>query len=170
MILRFNVRRRTHAGRRRGGAFIKEIVPRRAIAWAARIFYKEDYFTLLNSQQVQVEKGISFSASYAWEISEHEIALTDSAREAVQPRRPGTEEEFIADRYWGYFCHRDGSTLEYQVKHPSWRMQEVASVKIESDLETCYGQFFARVLRQPPAPALLAEGSRVIVRKGAQLE
>src|ERR1700686_1756118 len=41
--LRFYVRRRTGGEERRGVCFIAEIVPRRAIAWTARIMYGETY-------------------------------------------------------------------------------------------------------------------------------
>ncbi len=41
--LRFYVRRQTVEGPRRGVVFVKEIVPRQAIATAARVFYNENY-------------------------------------------------------------------------------------------------------------------------------
>src|SRR5271167_2804911 len=41
--LRFYVRRFTDEGWLRGVVFIKELVPRRAIAWTARVFYNENY-------------------------------------------------------------------------------------------------------------------------------
>ena len=44
--LRFYVRRKTDGGWRRGVVFIKELVPRRAIAFAARLFYSENYVAL----------------------------------------------------------------------------------------------------------------------------
>src|SRR5262249_24004072 len=44
--LRFYVRRWEQGAQRRGVVFIKEIVPRRLIAWAARTFYNENYVAL----------------------------------------------------------------------------------------------------------------------------
>src|SRR4051812_34316965 len=41
--LRFYVRRRTPEGTRRGVVFIKELVPKPLLAWAARAFYGENY-------------------------------------------------------------------------------------------------------------------------------
>src|SRR5262245_9199655 len=41
--LRFYVRRRAPDGWRRGVVFIREVVPRRAIATVARVFYNENY-------------------------------------------------------------------------------------------------------------------------------
>src|SRR5262249_21785464 len=44
--LRFYVRCRDEDGWRRGVVFVKEVVPRRAIAWLARTVYNENYFAL----------------------------------------------------------------------------------------------------------------------------
>jgi uncharacterized protein len=44
--LRFYVRRTVGNETRRGVVFIKEIVPRRAIAWTACLFYNENYVAL----------------------------------------------------------------------------------------------------------------------------
>src|SRR6187455_2734884 len=44
--LRFYVRREASEGLRRGVVFVKEIVPRRAIAWLARLLYNENYVAL----------------------------------------------------------------------------------------------------------------------------
>ena len=44
--LRFYVRRDTTEGPLRGIVFVKEIVPRRAIAWLARRLYNENYVAL----------------------------------------------------------------------------------------------------------------------------
>ena len=41
--LRFYVRRRAPEGWRRGVVFVRELVPRRAIAFVARVFYDEPY-------------------------------------------------------------------------------------------------------------------------------
>src|SRR5215212_2941193 len=44
--LRFYVRRKTDEGWRRGVVFIKEIVPRRAVAAIARLVYNENYVAM----------------------------------------------------------------------------------------------------------------------------
>jgi hypothetical protein len=167
--LRFYIRRKATDGWRRGVVFIKEIVPRWAIAWTAKTFYNEPYVALPMSHRIEVENGNVRSAFYSWKFGEHENSLTLTTRGSAQPLQPDTEAEFIAEHYWGYSRQRDGSTLEYQVEHPPWRVQEVASARAKGDFANLYGQPFADVLRQPPASAFLAEGSPVIVRKGVRL-
>ena len=61
--LRFYVRREVQGELRRGVVFIKEIVPRRAIAWVARVLYNENYVAL--PMRHVVEAG---SARYEWRL------------------------------------------------------------------------------------------------------
>src|SRR5579864_6306955 len=52
--LRFYVRRKTSEGWRRAVVFIKELVPRQAIAMAARLLYGENYAGIPMNHQIQV--------------------------------------------------------------------------------------------------------------------
>src|SRR3954447_19553034 len=66
--LRFYVRRKAEDGWRRGVVFIKEIVPRRAIAMGARIFYNENYIARRMRHRIElaestVERG---GVEYGW--------------------------------------------------------------------------------------------------------
>ncbi len=53
--------------------------------------------------------------------------------------------------------------MEYRVEHPRWRTWRVERAILECDLVELYGPEFARVLADPPASTLLAEGSPVTV-------
>ncbi len=55
--LRFYVRRETSEGPLRGVVFLKEIVPRRAIAWLARRLYHESYVALPMSGRDDLESS-----------------------------------------------------------------------------------------------------------------
>jgi hypothetical protein len=82
----------------------------------------------------------------------------------------GSEAEFITEHYWGYNRQRDGSTLEYRVEHPRWRVSEVSAAKLECDVDGLYGEPFRESLNQEPSSAFLAEGSAVAVYNGVRLE
>ena len=167
--LRFYTRRNSSAGWRRGVVFIKELVPRPAIAWAARTFYNENYVALPMSHRIETAAGEVKSVRYAWRFNGRENSLSLAVRGGAQPMREGSEAEFIAEHYWGYSIQRDGSTLEYQVEHPPWRVWETRAAKLEGDLANLYGGPWAEVLGRAPVSAFLADGSAVIVRKGAPL-
>ena len=55
--LRFYVRHLSHEGWRRGVVFIKELVPRYAIAYIARRFYNENYLAVPMSHHLQKSHG-----------------------------------------------------------------------------------------------------------------
>jgi hypothetical protein len=63
--LRFYVRHRAPEGWRRGVVFIRELVPRRFIAFIARTCYGEPYTALPMRHEIQQTSG-SISAKYLW--------------------------------------------------------------------------------------------------------
>jgi hypothetical protein len=81
----------------------------------------------------------------------------------------GSEAEFITEHFWGYAVQRDGSTVEYQVEHPSWRIWPGQEPALAGPVREFYGSQFASILSQPPRSAFVANGSDVIVRPGRRL-
>lgn len=167
--LRFYVRRKAGNEWRRGVVFIKEIVPRRGIAWAARTFYNENYIALPMAHQIESRPENSRLVSYSWKQSGNESRLSVTARGELHPLTAGSAAAFILEHYRGYSRQRNGSTLEYQVEHAPWRTQPVLNCTVEGGFENLYGPAFAEVLQNPPASVFLAEGSSVTVRKGVRL-
>jgi uncharacterized protein YqjF (DUF2071 family) len=167
--LRFYVRRKAEDGWRRGVVFIKEIVPRAAIAAVARILYNEPYVALPMGHRVTTESGVVRSAEYSWKFRKRPNSVQVTTQGVAEPLREGTEAEFITEHYWGYNRQRDGSTMEYRVEHPRWRVYDVAAGSLDCDIGGLYGRQFHRFLKCPPMSAYLAEGSPVTVRRGVRL-
>jgi uncharacterized protein YqjF (DUF2071 family) len=167
--LRFYVRRKAGNEWRRAVVFIKELVPRRAIAWTARTFYNEPYVALPMSHRIDRTGAEIKSVRYAWKFNRCENSLHLTTLGEAQTLRAGSESEFITEHYWGYTAQRDGSTLEYQVEHPRWRIWEARETKLDCDIANLYGKQFVEVLARPQTSAFLAEGSAVTVRKGVRL-
>jgi hypothetical protein len=168
--LRFYVRRKSADGWRRGVVFIKELVPRAAIAWIARAFYNENYAALPMSHRIEKSGMEIKSAAYSWQFngSEHYLALT--TRGSAQTLREGSEQKFIAEHYWGYSKQSEGSTLEYEVEHPRWRVWETQAAELCCDAAGLYGQIFFSALNRTPSSAFLADGSEIKVHRGMQLK
>jgi uncharacterized protein YqjF (DUF2071 family) len=162
--LRFYVRRKAEDGRRRGVVFVKEIVPRAAIAFVARMLYNENYVALPMSHRI--DRGVS----YAWRFAGRENSLSLVAEGAPVAMLAGSEEEFIAEHYWGYSVQRDGGTVEYKVEHPRWRIAKANEARLDCDAARLYGPQFAECLGRPPSSAFLADGSAVAVFKGVRLD
>jgi uncharacterized protein YqjF (DUF2071 family) len=167
--LRMYVRRKAADGWRRGVVFIRETVPRAAIAMTARWFYNEPYIALPMAHRIQKEAGGVKSVEYSWRMSGRENGLKLTAHGGLQPLSEGSEAEFITEHYWGYNTQRDGSTMEYRVEHPRWRVHVCADATLDCDVAGLYGERFRDSLSRVPASAFLAEGSPVIVYRGARL-
>ena len=162
--LRFYVRREVRDEIRRGVVFIKEIVPRRAIAWVARVLYNENYVALPMRHEVN-----GASARYEWRFEGTWNGLSLATRGDWNIPGPESEAAFITEHYWGYAVQRDGSTLEYQVEHPRWRVAQAEDVELVCDAGRLYGDEFAEALSREPASAFLADGSEILVRRGRRL-
>ena len=167
--LRFYVRREHPDGLRRGVVFVKELVPRRAIAAVARYLYNENYLALPMAHRVESRGDVS-QVLFRWR---HAEAWGELGLETVGPPAlpaDGSEEEFVTEHYWGYVRQRDGSTLEYRVEHPRWRVWQARAPRFVCDVAALYGPGLVGALAAEPRSAFLAEGSPVMVRRGRLLE
>ncbi|MBI1761343.1 MAG: DUF2071 domain-containing protein [Acidobacteria bacterium] len=173
--LRFYVRRKAPDGWRRGVVFIKEIVPRRAIATLARLVYNENY--VARPMRHKVQRGPEDAAllvpnsavEYGWREGHAWQRLRVNITDAPQPPSSGSEAEFITEHYWGYAAQRDGSCVEYQVEHPPWLVWQAQSSLFECDVARVYGPQFVDTLSGKPFSAFVAAGSPIVVRRGVRL-
>lgn len=162
--LRFYVRRMAPDGWRRGVVFIRELVPRRAIAWVARALYNEPYQALPMRHSVdRSHNELIAEIRYEWKCAGRWEGLTVCSEEPSAPVTPESQEEFITEHYWGYTRQRNGSTSEYNVQHPSWRATPARSAVLRADVASLYGPQFAAALGKAPASAFVAAGSEVVV-------
>lgn len=163
--LRFYVRRETPDETRRGVVFIKEIVPRLAIALVARYAYGEPYETWKMSH-AQTEKELS----YSWSNRNCENHIAVESGENLGIPESGSHGEFIIEHYWGYTKRGPVRTDEYKVEHPKWELFDVSSAQIDVDFGKTYGEKFAFLNEQKPESILLAKGSEIAVYKGEKLK
>jgi uncharacterized protein YqjF (DUF2071 family) len=171
--LRFYVRRRGEdRAWRRAVVFIRELVPRRAIASVARWLYNEPYTAVPMRPELEMARaaeGQPGRAAYAWRMADrwHRLEVRTRGRPVVPD--PNSGAAFIAEHYWGYTVQRDGGSKEYRVEHPPWRVWEGEEARLDCDVRAVYGPGFAECLVAQPRSAFLAEGSAVIVHRGQRL-
>lgn len=166
--LRFYVRHKATDGWRRGVVFVRELVPRFAIARVACALYNEPYLALPMSHRIETQ-GSQHSVRYAWRFCGRENFLRVHVTGESMQIADGSEEEFIAEHYWGYTRQRNGSTLEYQVEHPRWRIWHARDAALDCDARELYGAEFEAVLTARPSSTFLADGSAVRVHRGVRL-
>lgn len=168
--LRFYVVRETPEGEvRRAVVFVRELVPRRAIATVARVVYNEPYHAVPMSHQIALDAVSGGDVAYRWQYEGEPYALRGIASGPARMADPDTEAAFITEHYWGYTPQRDGGTLEYQVEHPSWSLWTLDEALFEGSPAPLYGSAFADVLSEPPRSAFLAVGSEVAVHPGKRI-
>ena len=167
--LRFYVRREHKGEVRRGVVFVRELVPRRAIAWIARGLYNEPYRAVPMSHTIDASASHGGMVRYGWSHRGRHFGLEASFTGPAQPLRAGSEAEFITEHYWGYTRQRNGSTLEYRVAHPRWRVWSTESSRFSGEAQGLYGSDFAQILAEPPISTFIALGSAVEVFSGRLL-
>jgi uncharacterized protein YqjF (DUF2071 family) len=168
--LRFYVRREApDRSVRRGVVFIRELVPRWAIAAVARRVYNEPYRSVPMDHRIQLSPSSGGEASYSWRVGKTRYSISGRAIGPAQPARPGADAEFVTEHYWGYTRQRDGTTLEYPVEHPRWQIWETALATWDGPPEELYGPALGPLVAAPPRSTFMAVGSEVAVYPGSRL-
>ena len=159
--LRFYNKREIDGETRRAVCFVKEIVPRFAIATLARVIYGEPY-ECWSMDHTRTETNVS----YSWERQANKNHLEVEIGESVGVPDAGSHGEFIIEHYWGYTDRGNGRVDEYKVEHPKWELFSVKNEQIDVDFGKTYGEDFAFLANEIPHSVLLAKGSEVAVYKG----
>lgn len=158
--LRFYVRRDIGAETRHGVVFLREVVPRRVIATAARLLYNEPYLTL--PMRHEVHPAPPPRVAYGWR--RHGTWRGCSAQATGEGVVPGPHavEHFLVAKPWGYTRQRDGGTIEYGVAHPEWTVWQARDFQAPTNLADLSDTALIRSLGQPSG-VLIADGSAVTV-------
>lgn len=159
--LRFYVRR----GERRGVVFIREIVPRRAVAWVARAVYRENYVRLPMRNKIDATQ-----VEYAWRFAGRWNRVVVSQFGPRIAPAPGSHEEFIAEHYWGYARRSANVIVEYRVEHEPWHVQPSPAGLFEGSVAGLYPRAFEFLDSRTPDSAFLADGSFIAVFPGKRLD
>lgn len=164
--LRFYVAREQPGGEsRRGVVFLRELVPRRLLATAARWGHNEPYAAAPMDAVVVPADGRPV-VRYSWHLGgqRHGLEAAAAGDAAVPPE--GSEAEFITRRHWGYTRQRDGATSELEVRHPP-RIVWPAHGALQPDPEA---HRLVPELDAQPHSVLIADGSPVAVFRPRRLE
>lgn len=170
--LRFYVRRKVEGKWRRGVAFVRELVPKPAVAWIARLAYGEPYsWSRMGSAVLDpaTRDDAMGSVEYSWSGRFGVGRIAASFAGEAFPLEPGSLEEFVAEHDFGYTRRPGRPTIEYAVEHPPWHAWTAAMHAAEGDWARLYGEGFAEALAEPAVSALVAAGSEITVRKPVTL-
>jgi uncharacterized protein YqjF (DUF2071 family) len=160
--LRFYVRYNDDGVWKRGAVFIKEIVPKPAISFVANTIYHEKYSTsrmkhFYRNEHEEIKLG------YHWKYRGKWNKLEAIASNTLLPMQAGSEEEFIAEHYWGFSKYNTQTTFEYAVQHPAWEVYKVKTHLINCDFTALYGNDFSFLQAAKPNSVFIAKGSPIAI-------
>lgn len=165
--LRFYVRKKSADTWRRGVVFVREFVPKRAIAVVARTFYGEPYVALPMKHDIE-HVDLRVKVEYSWRRGPQWESLRMTATGEPQKIPAGSHAEFITEHYWGYTAIRAGCN-EYRVEHPRWKVWNAETFELRADVAALYGGQFVETAAAAPRSAFIAEGSPIQVLFREQL-
>lgn len=164
--LRFYVRRLS----KRGVVFIRELVPKFAVAAVARFAFNENYSCVPMSHRYEVRSQCDgVEVEYAWGLGMDHCSIRIETEESSFLPPEGSVSQFITEHYWGYAAQPRNGCLEYEVWHPRWLVKNARRAKFTGSVASLYGAEIAQVLARAPDSAFLAEGSPVTVFKGKRI-
>jgi uncharacterized protein YqjF (DUF2071 family) len=166
--LRFYVRYNDNGEWKRGTVFIREIVPKPAVSFIANTVYHEKYFTR-KMGHFFIEREDGFVTGYHWRHRFKWDRLEAVTEKDTLPILPGSEEEFIAEHYWGYSKYNNTTTFEYSVLHPAWRTYTVKYYLVDCSFSSLYGDAFSALEKSNPNSVFVAEGSAISVLQKRKL-
>ena len=168
--LRFYVKRLVAGEERHAVTFIRELVPRLAIMVAARFVYNEPYSRVPMSHRLELNSARRRRAEYRWgNAAAVAGAVVGDGLGRMEIPAADSDEAFMTQRHWGYTTQRDGSTVEYHVAHPVWRVGRMERGTLDGNTERAFGRKFTAIFAGPPASAFFADGSAVTVHDPVRL-
>ena len=156
----------------RGVVFVKQIIPSPWVSLLVRWVYADKALSLpvrhtfeMQDRKLRAEGLVE----YTWRYKRRLNRLGGLALGEASVGEPGSLEEFITQRSRAY-TRRGQKTINYQVKHPAWRIWQVAQPYLLCDIRGMYGAAFEPFLRARPHSAFLAEGSQAAMYAPTAIE
>lgn len=157
-----NLRAYVKKGNRNGVIFVKELVPKHAIAWTAKLFYNEPYERRKMTSSASGDEDSGLIHHDTWFGSEKFTIDAKIGKSQGFPEK-GTPDYFFKEHDLGYGVRRNGNVLCYRVDHPEWEVREIESFQINWDFGLAYGKEWAFLNELEPTYKLCAVGSPVKV-------
>lgn len=145
----------------RGVVFIREYVPRPAVALVAKLLYNEPYRTTRMEHEVTAARD-ALHVRHRFGPRKASLLEAIASLDAVTPE-PGGAEHWLTHHDLGVGRSRDGRARSYRVEHELWPLHEILTLNVRVDFARLYGPRWAFLSTATPSHATLATGSQVRV-------
>ena len=166
--LRFYVRRPVDGDDEQPGVvFIRQLVPHRLTALAARVMYGEPFTAAPTGHQfdgLQTDESESRRrVAYHWQHGGRRQRFWAESDQTPTYANPGSLEEFLTARYWGYNGKTGSRVRAYHLTRPAWPVCRASRWGIDCDFSEVCGGRLIEAMGKAPASVLLSAGSRTAV-------
>jgi uncharacterized protein YqjF (DUF2071 family) len=157
-----NLRYYVRHNRERGVIFVREFVPQRLVAAAARLLYNEPYL-VAPLTATHCEDAGNRTLEYRLRFGGREQVLRVTGSRPSYLPGEATDEHFFKEHHWGFGTTRGGQTLRYEVAHPAWEVFPVRDYRVDFDWAAVYGPQWGFLSGAAPCSTVFAVGSAVQV-------
>jgi uncharacterized protein YqjF (DUF2071 family) len=156
-----NLRFYARYGADRGIVFIREFVPRRAVALVARARYNEPYLTIPMQSETRPIGRDRLLVTHRFGPGPSSVAAEVDARGQAPP--VDSDEYWLTHQAFGFGRTHRGAARRYRVDHPVWPLHPVRELRLEVDFAGLYGPDWAFLGDTPPSHVTFATGSDVVL-------
>ncbi len=154
-----NLRFYARYGADRGIVFIREFVPRRAVALVARARYNEPYLTIPMQSGTRPSGRDRLLITHQFGPGPSSVAAEVDARGELPPT--DSDEYWLTHQAFGFGRTHRGTARRYRVDHPVWPLHPVRELRVDVDFAGLYGPEWAFLRDAAPSHVTFAAGSEV---------
>jgi len=148
---------------RRGTMTIRAHVPRRLVAWGARLLYGEPV-AVVPMQPVRRALDGGVEMTYRFDTRGREQRLRVVGQEAPSPPPTGSLGAFLQNRHWRYGTARGGALLRARIERDDAPVRTVDEHHVTVRWASVYGDGWDALAGRPPAAALFSPGGALALR------
>lgn len=148
---------------RRGTMTIQAHVPRRLVAWGARLLYGESVEVVpMQPVRRELDEGIEMTYRFDTRGREQRLRVVGQRSPAAPP--PESLEAFLQNRQWRYGTGRGGTLLRARIERDDAPVRSVDEQYVTVRWAAVYGEAWAMLKGRAPAAALFSPGGPLTLR------
>ena len=145
---------------RRGTLTLQAYVPRRLVAWGARVLYGEPV-AVASMQPVWQERSETIQLTYRFDRAGREQRLRAVGTKPPVAPAPDTLAVFLMDRAWRFGTRGDDALVRAKIERPVESVHRVQEHHVTVRWPSVYGQEWAFLAEAEPAVVFLTPGAPI---------
>jgi uncharacterized protein YqjF (DUF2071 family) len=143
---------------RRGTTTVQAFVPRRLVAWGARLLYGESV-SVASMQPIWKEQADSIQLTYRFDWAGREQRVRVVGTKPPVTPAPETPASFLLDRGWRFGARTNGSVVRARSERPVEPVYRVREHHVTIQWASVYGKEWGFLSEVDPVAVLLTPGA-----------